>query len=1338
MSIRNAKFLLLGAVAAVTLAPAFAGADNPITRPGWGLPMAGGPGNLGGVSCDPADNPTNGANLPFGSCFNQNTLVVRLTGDISGAHPAGSIMEFAEQVVSDKLLQAQDSGGVPSQLFVNFLDLTLKRFLDSTDSTAPSTSALMPQGTIDYDPNTFLYAPVTNAVGPWGDGGYDPLNLGLGCLAIPLVGDVCLNGYLYDVNNEAGQKFFSYYVGGAGDPLNPSFTIRPQANFDVESGWMNGNVCDDTDPNSPCGAEGNLDPTYRDDDDGLQVGIILNNVIVDLLFEPPAHWSLTDIANSATDYDPADDLSAYLKAYGQAELGQVKLTLNIRVAADYNNTVQPHTIAVGFELQNIEFLTDFQFIFQKGPYCNNNLGTTETNFGDVGLSNAAVRPFSNGSYGAAGTPLYGTYVSDVAAGNVLLQYYSQTAATYPTVASNPNGGSGVGRDRIGVGAAPYEFDIANGRYSDNPNNCRRPADACSSASGNVQNGGPEYTTVSANCQYTFALPGYTGGNISDNSDDATYKISEQITSIIPYIQGELRVVAEDTFKNRERGNPGYYLGPTSLANLGEMLSEPLMDDWPLRPGTDYVFIDALLASDVDNDGTNEFWADQWGVMLPFNFALGVSFNAVPAITASTSQRLDHLAGPDGGSCVQKLSGITGYVDGIEEFAANTAGNDVSDDPFLTETVDLKTLRSVPAGVDSDALLGLLAGYKFPDVVTFGNAAPGTFNPGGNRAYGVGLAIHQNVLSAALYDAVIKGLLCVEYDATSISAPITDIALGSTLEGLLNTDTFSMIFPALSQNFPSRPMRMKVIPLVNRYTHGAAGTLPPGFAAFEVTDVVNNKDHLQKDAHAPYVIMGGPEINLPMSGQVLWPDLSIVIPNLLVEFYVYGEDNLWYRAFALDLGVAIGLNIDVYDTPSTLLNLGQPVTGQTYFPIGCVPPPFVTDPNDPRFCDGGQAWTKKVLRLAGLAQPEINAIIEYSELSYQTTTPEGTNVGNAFTDYNVLKGAISNLLGLVLSIDISGAAEIGFDPGAFLNLPLVLDVPYIGPSFVDEGGVNITDREYNPDTSLQTGNGFGDYLVAGIGLDLSALTSAYLIKQIDYLLDGTDSTVPFDLQELNGIGLAPGAVPASSKPIPQAVVDGPVKVSAQETIFRFSGYDALDGQNVKFSWRVDNGVWTPFNQATEARIQGLLEGKHTFEVKALNSSNVVQDAPARYTFVVDSVAPRVRVVGDRTVGGRATFFVEAEDFLTPSEDLRVAYRLNDGRWSNFGYNSKISLSSLRSGRHTLRVKVADNAGNIAESSFNFESTDGGFGCSTTAGAGNLADVLLLLAIPAIVLLRRRFA
>jgi hypothetical protein len=155
--------------------------------------------------------------------------------------------------------------------------------------------------------------------------------------------------------------------------------------------------------------------------------------------------------------------------------------------------------------------SDYYFMFDTGPFCNNNLGTTEGPFDSLGM------------------PVYPGMVSDTASGiqggNVLTDYYVQALWPYPHTESTLHGGSGVGRDRIGAYSTPYAFDIAQSMFSDNPNNCARPADACTVAG--VQDGNPDFIGVSAMCEYP---------NKSNDSDDSTYKISSRDRSgIYPYM-----------------------------------------------------------------------------------------------------------------------------------------------------------------------------------------------------------------------------------------------------------------------------------------------------------------------------------------------------------------------------------------------------------------------------------------------------------------------------------------------------------------------------------------------------------------------------------------------------------------------------------------------------------------------------------------------------------------------------------------------------------------------------------------------------------------------------------
>jgi len=374
---------------------------------------------------------------------------------------------------------------------------------------------------------------------------------------------------------------------------------------------------------------------------------------------------------------------------------------------------------------------------------------------------------------------------------------------------------------------------------------------------------------------------------------------------------------------------------------------------------------------------------------------------------------------------------------------------------------------------------------------------------------------------------------------------------------------------------------------------------------------------------------------------------------------------------------------------------------------------------------------------------------------------------------IFEDSISNLIGLALSSEIDLFAEIGLDPAAYLDIPIVLNFPYIGPSFVyrDDtatvaiedlgcGDVNAGGHCDDPlgfttvaerDVSDNDTNGFGDYLIAAFSLDVTWIESDYLFRLIDsfvepaaYDCDNLECQSEYYqlgsfLDDILGAPAAPAGdirLPAGYVS-PETYIKGIRKAHATETLIDFEGFHPTEGADtLTYAWRVDGGLWSPFNNFKNIRIPGLLEGRHVFEVKAKDSKGNVEWTPSRIEFVVDSVGPKATIVGDRVQSADARFFVDVRDAQTLPEDVRVAYSIDGSEWTRYSYNKDIALTAAP-GRHTMNVRAVDEAGNVTTTSLNFSVEEGGFGCSVAAGPSSSADAsMLLLLLPAIVIAVRR--
>jgi hypothetical protein len=354
---------------------------------------------------------------------------------------------------------------------------------------------------------------------------------------------------------------------------------------------------------------------------------------------------------------------------------------------------------------------------------------------------------------------------------------------------------------------------------------------------------------------------------------------------------------------------------------------------------------------------------------------------------------------------------------------------------------------------------------FPTIATIAARGANASVPrttSGLDTYAFGLAVHQNLLSKLLYEAVIQGLLCIWIDP---SDPNND--LGSSLGSILTTDLFGFFVPYLADNYPGMPIAVRALPLlalpstlkyysppqnqgqkIRDYLYLSGGVT-------DVTQAVTNPiPRIQTGGLTTYDFLRSRFLSAITTTYLgpLWPDLSVIIPHFLVEFYVVDTSTspkTYRRAFALDIGFHIGLNIDVVQDPgvaggSTFMDplaitfpaLARPSYSGTNFPIGC-------GPNSAYPCEITGVPSRLVLFLGGVADPELNATLIYDEMAATITHPSGavTNVSAfAIPNTSAYIQAISNLIGLVLSGELNAFVEIGLDPAAFLNIPIVVTIP----------------------------------------------------------------------------------------------------------------------------------------------------------------------------------------------------------------------------------------------------------------------------------------------------------
>ena len=788
--------------------------------------------------------------------------------------------------------------------------------------------------------------------------------------------------------------------------------------------------------------------------------------------------------------------------------------------------------------------------------------------------------------------------------------------------------------------------------------------------------------------------------------DATHDATNFMTELIPFINAELKMEAEDIWQDDTPGTPGYYFGPTMLIDITD-LTKNLAIPNPVYPQPNSITIelsmrssDSIPTNGGSTDSYGDFWTDYFGILAVFDLGIRAKF-----LDANTGAPID--------SCMDDSGTLSGYVDGWGMWSPLFPPvwlDNTSDDPadILTNTnqnVQFKnnyggyitansTIRNTTRGLLWYDRMPILAGPG--DVKTYSDV------------YSVGIALHQNLLNKLIYDLVTRGVFCLDLDARSGSGDDSG-GMGVDLSSILNTSFFKYIFPALADKFPDADMRIRAYPALKDFSGGGHTPAP---------SELGNLPDWQK----PYIVVGGPKIRTP--NYTFIPDLTLVIPNYLIQFYVYDDSagGVLRRALGINTTLVVGIHFDLLKVsdPSVTLPSGYTYNG-TWYPIGCDSDGNTSD------CDI-QADTLRVLRFAAMVHPFVNAVLTYEEMDDYTTN-------NAFENTNYYINGISQILGVLLSSRLDLAVNIGFDPGAFLGMPLSFNFVKVGGSYVaNNATTNLTDGD---------NNGYGDYLEIGIKIEDyfggdPNLIGKYILRLVDTLMSGN---------LMGGGGLSLGGAPGVSgvpgvtwKYDPQAkpllgfndFFDEPMVVPQKLGVIIPVKEDFPDSYEI--SYRMDEGLWSPFFRPDdELKFYDLPEGWHKIEVafKGPGAKELIRNN-ITYTFLADYTPPEIEGIDIKNRNGNVDVVLHLKDNFTPSNALKVEYRVDGSSWREAS-DVRFGFSLNKEGMHLLELKVQDSAGNVAYAGKKFVYEASGFGC--TAG-GNIPDILILLLLPLLFLLIRR--
>jgi Ca2+-binding RTX toxin-like protein len=140
----------------------------------------------------------------------------------------------------------------------------------------------------------------------------------------------------------------------------------------------------------------------------------------------------------------------------------------------------------------------------------------------------------------------------------------------------------------------------------------------------------------------------------------------------------------------------------------------------------------------------------------------------------------------------------------------------------------------------------------------------------------------------------------------------------------------------------------------------------------------------------------------------------------------------------------------------------------------------------------------------------------------------------------------------------------------------------------------------------------------------------------------------------------------------------------------------------FECQVDTPVWTACTSPLTTA--SLVDGEHTFRVRAIDRAGNVDPLPAKRTFMVDTIPPDTTI----TAGPANDSFTNdttPEFAFSANEEGTFECQVDTGDWA--ACSSPSSRGPLNEGEHTFRVRAIDQATNVdpspAERTFTVDTT-----------------------------------
>jgi hypothetical protein len=190
----------------------------------------------------------------------------------------------------------------------------------------------------------------------------------------------------------------------------------------------------------------------------------------------------------------------------------------------------------------------------------------------------------------------------------------------------------------------------------------------------------------------------------------------------------------------------------------------------------------------------------------------------------------------------------------------------------------------------------------------------------------------------------------------------------------------------------------------------------------------------------------------------------------------------------------------------------------------------------------------------------------------------------------------------------------------------------------------------------------------------------------HLLDGKDDSLRATVDYVPFITTPSATAPTASPPETTSPGGLPAVTRSTSITLEFSSPQA----GSTFECRQDGGEWTSVGCTSPKSLTDLPDGRHVFEVRAVDPAGNRDATPVIHTWTVDTTAPQTSITSGPSGTARSTSAVFAFTTTEPGSGTGFECRLDAAGWTPC--SPPFSISGLAQGSHTFRVRARDRAGN----------------------------------------------